>query len=251
MARGVKRARGLAAGRVSKKRAVMAPAMARRRRVANLRTGGFLGMERKFYDTTKIGSALTTSVDGSGGEHDPATVNCISAPAQGDGEQNRDGNRIVIYSADVTGVIQIDKQANQTATDNAPMVTVALVLDKQTNGAQLNSEDVYTNPANDAIVSATLLRNLQYSSRFQVLKMTEVDFATPSMTFDGSNIEQCGQHRRFRLHWKGMLPVQFKGGATGAGISGVNDNSLHVIAYTSSPDAAPSISYLARIRFRG
>ena len=59
--------------------------------VRNVRTGGFLNMELKFYDTANTGININTSTDGSAGEQDPTSKNCLNAVAQGDGEQQRDG----------------------------------------------------------------------------------------------------------------------------------------------------------------
>lgn len=216
-----------------------------------LAQAGFFRPEIKYYDTSLVASALTAPNDATGGEKDPATVLTISAPAQGDGEQNRDGNRIVVKSAYVTGTIVAASQQNQTAADNAAKVFIALVQDTQSNGSQLNSEDVYTNPSANGGTATSLLRNLQYSSRFRVLATYECVLSSPTMSYDGTNIEQSALKHSFKLSWKGSMPVQFKGGATAAGISGVSDNSLHVIAFTDQTELVPAISYNARVRFQG
>lgn len=205
--------------------------------------------ELKFYDTSLVGSALVTNTDASGSEFDPASVLCISAPAQGDTEQSRDGNRITLKSAFVRGAINCPAQADQTAADTDTYVHIYLVQDKQTNGAQLNSEDVFTNPGANAATGAAVLRNLQYSTRFKVLDMCEIVFPPPTITYDGTNIEQSGQVKPFELSWKGTMPVQFKGGATTAGVAGVADNSIHVLAFCFNTGYAPTMNYNARVRF--
>ena len=43
----------------------------------NVRTAGFLGIERKFYDTALTATALTASTDASGGEVDPSATSMI------------------------------------------------------------------------------------------------------------------------------------------------------------------------------
>lgn len=215
-----------------------------------LAQAGYFPPETKFYDTTFSG-ALAAPADASGGECDPATVLCLSAPAQGDGEQNRDGNKMLVKSVFINGMIDCAPQADQTAADIACCYYVALVLDTQTNGSQLNSEDVYTNPSGLNLLAANPLRNLQYSSRFRVLATTSGHIDQPNMAFDGTNIEQGGARKPFVLSWSGSLPVQFKGGATAAGVSGVADNSLHVIAFTSTTGLIPTLRYNSRIRFQG
>ena len=68
-----------------------------------------------------------------------------SAPSQGDAYNQRDGSKITIKSILIQGSLYIPNQNDQTTCDFVPIVTIALVLDKQTNGSTLNSEDVYTN----------------------------------------------------------------------------------------------------------
>lgn len=230
-----------------------ARAYAARMRSLNMRTGGFLGMTQKFYDTAVVSTAIGAPPDASGGEVDPATVLTISAPARGDTEQDRDGDRMIIKSAYVNGVIRVPAQTDQTAADVAGIVYVALVLDTQTNGAQLNSEDVFTNPSGNATTAASLLRNLQYTSRFKVLSSVKLALEQPNMVYDGTNIEQGGVVRHFTLSYNGDIPVQFLSTASGAGVAGVVNNSLHVIAFsdTSAVTTAPTIAYNARIRFQG
>jgi len=95
----------------------------RRRRAAaavlNQRSAGFLGIEKKFYDTALIAGDLTAPTDGTGSEFDPSTTSMISTPAQGDSEQNRDGKKILIKSVQVTGVVTCAAQADQITSQNA------------------------------------------------------------------------------------------------------------------------------------
>jgi len=215
----------------------------------NARTGGFLAMENKFYDTALNTKAIVAVGTSAGLETDPTTVNCISAPAQGDGESNRDGKKIIINSVDVNGVILITQQINQTITDYGSKDMIALVQDTQTNGAQLNSEDVYTNPAGSALTSASPFRNLQYSTRFKVLAVHQVIIQPPPLTYDGTNMEQGGSIYDFRFNKKVNIPVTFTG--TTEGVANVVDNSLHLIAMATDVTLAPLLYYNARIRFKG
>ena len=91
-----------------------------RLRRRNIRTAGFLGIEHKFIDTSLVSSALTAPTDSTGGEHDPATVLCLNAVAQGDGEEQRDGKAYVIDQLYMNGFVQFTNQANQTAVDVSP-----------------------------------------------------------------------------------------------------------------------------------
>lgn len=215
----------------------------------NQRTGGFLGMENKFYDTVLANKVLTAPTDGSGAEIDPATHNCISAPAQGDGEQNRDGRKMVINNVFVNGMLRLVPSINATAIAAPVKVYVALVQDKQTNGAQLNSEDVFINPAGVDNTAASPLRNLEQSSRFRVLAIHECILNPLTASYDGTNIEIGGDNCSFKLSKKVNIPVMFTGATEG--VSSVTDQSLHLIGYVSNVGFSVRIDYNSRIRFTG
>lgn len=215
----------------------------------NVRTGGYLGIENKFYDTSKTGTALVAPADASGAEFDPTTGG-LNTVAQGDGESNRDGRNIAMHSIHINGTIFSNPQANQTATDQPGIVYIALVQDLQTNGAQLNSEDVFTNPSGQTYLAASPFRNLQYTKRFRVLKTKVYKLPNPNIGYDGTNMEQQGVDIPFKMNVQlGGQKVNFSG--TTAAIANIVDNSLHFVAYCSSTDLAPAIAYNARLRFSG
>lgn len=225
------------------------------KRVLNGRTGGFVGLEKKFFDSGFNGalSANGTAIDG---EKDPTTLLCLNCPAQGDGESQRDGRQISMQSINVKGVVQIAAQADQTAGDQVPDIFIALVLDKQTNGVQLDSEDVFDNPASATALAAQPFRNLEYSQRFRVLKTVKVsaqDLAGAIQpVFDGTNIEQQGAQIPFSMYCKlNGMKVNFISGQTTSVIAAIADNSLHIVAYASNTSMAPVLTYSSRLRFVG
>jgi len=220
------------------------------RSVSNMRIGGFLGIELKYVNYARSALALVAPTDASGGEIDPATALALNAIAQGDGEQQRDGKQVNIKSCYVTGVVDIPATINQTTAKNIPTIYIALVLDKQTNGAQLSSELVFENPSAASTTAANPLRNMQYTSRFDVLDSVCVELEQPQVTFDGTNLETAGSRAHFKLSWTGDMMTQYTG--IGATVSVIQDNSLHLIAF-AGPDisAAPVISYNSRVRFVG
>lgn len=227
-----------------------------RNRIAlrNARTGGLLGIEHKYLDTALTATALVAPTNATGAEFPPNTggVNgCLTAPAQGDGPSNREGNKIVVDGLLLQGVIQVAAQVDQTAADLSCNVYIALVMDTQTNGAQLNSEDVFSNPGGTAVLATSPNRNMSYTQRFKVLKMKKMALRIPTLTYDGTNIEQTGFHTPFKLSWKGKMPVTFTTASTTADIANVTNNSIQVVAFCSNTTLAPSISYNARARFFG
>lgn len=143
-----------------RRQARFAPFVAPRQRYRNPRLATALGIELKFYDTSLTGGVLVTSTDASGGEFDPSATIKLNTVIRGDGEENRDGKQISMKNLSIRGNISYIKQTNQTASDVAPVIFIALVLDTQTNGVTLNSEDVFHNQSAAAINSTNVFRNL-------------------------------------------------------------------------------------------
>lgn len=216
----------------------------------NARSGGFLGIEKKFYDTTLVAGVVNSSATMASMENDPASVNCLNGVDQGDGESQRDGRKIAMDSIQVSGHVRIPAQIDQTSLDLAPVVKVYLVLDKQTNGAQLNSEDVFVNPGASTATSDAPFKNLQYDSRFQILGVRTFTCPPIPATWDGTNMEASGVTLPFSIYksLKGMQ-VTFKG--TTAGVANIVDKSLHIIACCNAQNSAPTLYYNSRLRFRG
>lgn len=220
-----------------------------KRRYSNARTGGFLGIELKFYDTSLVASALTAPSDATGGEHDQDAVICATTITQGDGEQQRDGRKATVKSIFLSGSISTAVLINQTAMKVAPIVYVALVLDKQSNGATIVSENVFKNIGGNGILAASPLRNLQNSTRYRVLSRVKLDLKDPEASYDGTNIEIAGTEIPFQLSWRGNLNILYKG--TTETIANTVDNSVHVIAYCSNTGLVPLLNYNCRTRFVG
>ncbi len=213
------------------------------------RTGGFTGIERKFYDTHLSLAALTAPTDSAGGEHNPSATICLNSIVQGDGEEQRDGRKATIQSCYVNGIIACSPQINQTALDAALKVYVALVLDTQTNGALLNSEDVFKNESADALLASSPMRNMQFTQRFRILDTAVMDIPFPQAAYDGTNLEQAGSVTSFRLSSNMTFNTLYSG--TTESIANITDNSLSIIAFSSDVGLVPSIAYNARVRFVG
>ncbi len=213
------------------------------------RTGGFTGIERKFYDSMLISAALTAPSDATGGEHNPSATICLNSMTQGDGEEQRDGRKATIQGVFVKGVISVANQTNQTVTDPGSKIYIALVLDTQTNGALLNSEDVFKNKGANGITAASPMRNMQFTQRFRILDTAELVMENPNIAYDGTNIEQQGLIQPFQLSSNLEFSTQYSG--TTETIANITDNSLSIVAFCTNVGLVPTMSYNARIRFVG
>ncbi len=219
----------------------------------NIRSGGLLGVELKYYDTSLSAASLSASSDATGAELDPSATILLNTIIQGDGPQNRDGRKVCMKSVMLRGVVKAGPQTNQTTTDGAASIMVALVLDKQTNGATINSEEVFTNKAAAAATNVHCFNNLENSGRYRVLKRLQMELPVQEPVYDGTNIEMQGVELPFQISHdfgKSGLMVNYTAGTTES-VANITDNSLHVIGWTSSSATSPTVSYNARLRFVG
>lgn len=200
-------------------------------------------------------TALVAPANAAGATLQPTTgcTGCLSAPAQGDGPSNRDGNKIVAKSIFLEGVVIVNDQTAATSPDVSAQVYVALVMDTQSNGASLSSQDVFTNPGGQVVLAASPLRNMSYTQRFRILAVKRISLKMPPILWNNTagSEEQAGFHEKFTLSWKGMMPVTFTTGSTTADIANVTNNSIQLVAFASNLDLVPAITYNCRMRFVG
>lgn len=227
---------------------------ARKRRSAYYRGAsryaGNLGVEKKYYDTSAAVN-IVAPTDCTGGEADPTTVNCISAPAVGDNATARDGRKIVAKYLQIKGSVRFSTLTNQTLSVDSNRIMVAVVLDTQTNGAQLNSEDVFTNPRAATTSAADVLRNLNYAERFKILKQETFILEDPNFSWDGTNLEINGVSKQFDWYIPlKNLKIAFNA-TEAAGVASVLDNSIHIVAFATSTSPQCAITYNSRMRFIG
>ncbi len=236
---------GFRAGRQQFRRAV---------NVINRSARGFTGIEVKFYDQGLLNASLTAPNDATGGEHDPSATIMMNTVTQGDGESQRDGRRITMKSIFVIGNVKTNAKAAQSTADNATLVFIALVMDMQTNGATIASENVFVNPAASANLAADPFRNLQFTKRFRILATRKIVLTTQSManatSFSAdSGVIYAGITRRFKMFVNLNTVVNYTG--TTETVANIADTSLHLIAWCSDTGLAPLLSYSSRLRFVG
>ncbi len=213
---------------------------------ANVRTGGFMDLERKFKDFNRNSDAFTLAW--AGGEMDPSTANSLSVVAQGDGESERDGRVYHIHSVHLKGLLNISGAESQVTPLNDIVARLALVWDTQTNGAQLNAEDVFLTIGSGEDVNS--FRNLQNSKRFIVLKDKTFRFKQEQIAEGAANLFAWGQAQiPFKINKTFKTPIKVRCSGTTAAVTSVTDNSLHLIG--TATDIKMLLTYQSRIRFTG
>jgi len=141
-------------------------------------------------------------------------------------------------------------QQNQTGAEPAANIRIIVYLDKQTNSAQAQGEQVMTAGSSDATALLSF-QNIDNFGRFQVLMDKNVILQNPNMSYDGTNIEQSGLSKTFKFNKKFKKPIEVRFNATNGGtIADIVDNSLHVLALCDNDDLAPLISYYSRVCYK-
>ncbi len=220
---------------------------ARRRRYPrkqNLRTGGFTGIEKKFANyeltNTAFGTTWASMQDG--------TIKCISGVTQGDGESNRDGRVYNILSLHMKGFIEILATEGQTAPLGDSLSRVCVVIDRQTNGAEVTATNVMLGTATDDI---NAFQNLQFSNRFRVIKdkTFRIPVQTGSMTAAANLFDQGPVKIPFNWNFTFKRPIKVVCSGTTNTIAVITDNSIQVIGVGDT--ALTLLNYQARIRYVG
>lgn len=211
----------------------------------------FFGLEEKYHDSGRNKTFVNSSSSMAGLEQDPGTDNCLNGIAQGDTESRRDGRKYSMTSAVVQGNLELTAYQTLFAniTDLDPVtVFVALVLDKQTNGTQLNSEDVFSNPNGSTDTGSCPYKNMKFKNRFEILDMRKYAINQGAMASDGTNFASPAVVRYFEL--SSPLNVTVNCNGTGSTVADIIDNSLHVIAGADKASTV-RITYSSRVRFVG
>lgn len=205
--------------------------------------------ERKYFDAELNATAIPTSTSTwAGAELDPATANTLFFPSRGDDIGDRTGRKVQVLSIKIRGFVNVAAQTNATDADNAFVGRLVLVQDKQSNGAQLNSEDVITSGA--GTVASMMFQNSAFFGRFNVLKDKVFKFMSPTLTYDGTNIEQSGLIMPFKMNCKFKKPVTVSYNTGNAGtIADVVDNSFHIIGLTNNATLVNTLNYKVRTAF--
>ncbi len=205
------------------------------------KSAGMMGVELKFVDHNVAGTALATSTTGA--ELDSVSnVNCLNACAQGDSEQERDGRKCIMKSLHIRGRLALDAAAGATVASGR-IVRILVVHDKQTNGAQFNSEDVLTGTG-DPVTSH---RNLRFTNRFRVLKDQIFHLNTQAAAGNGTANDSAAFLQYFKWNFKLNIPTIYSN--TTAVVASITDHSLHVIALADA--AGVTMLYESRVRFVG
>lgn len=213
--------------------------------------------EMKYFDSVREIVAIPSTTTWAGTVLDPnvypvANMNCLFAPTNGAGISQRIGKACKVVKIKITGLVTTPNQVNQVAADAACMIRILLVQDMQTNATQMTGTQLMTSPGVASVALAPLThQNVDNFGRFRVLKDKKILIQDPNMAWDGTNIEQGGQLRQFKMNYKCRVPINVRFNATNGGtVADIVDHSFHVLAISSNADLTPYLSYACRVCFK-
>lgn len=224
--------------------------MARKGYSSVARTRGPMAVgEMKYFDGQKTNGIIPASTDWTATEFDPDTVNCFFAPTVGTAVNQRVGREVRVMKWKVKGLIYCNQQVNQAIVDNPACVRLIFYQDTQTNSTQAQGEEVMTTTAS-AITNIGSFQNINNFGRFKVLYDKVHVIQGPTVTYDGTNIEQGGlaKYFKFSVNMKG-LSVRFNATAGGT-CADIVDNSFHLLATTADASFVPALFYASRVSYK-
>lgn len=221
--------------------------------------------EMKYFDcamqTTALVAATTTWVAGS--MKDPSTtINlgsaavatplCLFAPTVGSALNQRVGRQVKMMKVKVRGTIEVPLQTVQTIVDSATQIRVLLVLDKQTNAAQMTGAALMNDGA-DPDSTLDSFQNPNNFGRFQVLKdrsyVFEQKCAVNNAAATTVSIGGLMKTFNFTHRFKNPLTVHFNA-TNGGTVADIVDNSLHVLMLCDQVTAPAEAAYYSRVSFK-
>lgn len=238
-----------------------------RRAIQNQRIGGYLGIERKFFDTQydqQISIGFQGNSDPTGTMIQGNDTSSISgtkmvpfnAVSQGDGENERDGRVMSWRQLHIQGSIEYVADVISGNGLNLPIVRVVLVLDKQCNGALPEPGAIFDIPGAPSSnrQSVNAFRNLENTQRFTVLADRLINFKDVNGTQwvnAAGNDKSTGQRMQipFSFHKKfSDIRTNFTG--TTSTISAIKDNALYLMAWRTTDGTQEDLHLRLKSRFR-
>lgn len=188
--------------------------------------------ELKYQDLSLILADPPVVTGCTAGEFDPPAAKCLNAVPQsptGRVGSSTWGQRIII-----SGNIVISAQNLQLSPDSWGLIHLSVVWDKQTNGAQLNSEDVYVNPSISTFLSANPLLNTNGLTRYEILRTKIIQVTDPNMVINAQNDLVASAGYTIPFYMDIPLPdVRTIYSDSGATVTSIIDNSFHLLAFAS------------------
>lgn len=219
----------------------------KRRRTQNVRSGGLLGIELKFEDYEVSGEDCGFNVWAS---LNPTPQKCLNGVTQGHAEDERIGKSYLIKSLQIKYIVLIPGTITSATHDGEIFVRLAIVLDSQTNGAQMDPEDPWEPTDSNPLLA---WRDLESTTRFRVLMDKKFIFQAKTVSI-GTTGGFSSPKQSTNILQKFITfnpPLKIVCQDPGATVSSIIDNSIHIMGITNADGDVrkAQVSYVARIRY--
>lgn len=212
-----------------------APRRKRRKYNPNIRTGGFVGKELKFLDTTI--SPTTVALTGT------IIKDTVNSMIVGTGESQRIGRKVKATSLMIRGSFDYPSQPNLTT---SLYIRLMVYQDTQTNGSAATITDILESANVDSF------RNLENSKRFKILYETIEPVNAQCAARDASTERTNAKVKPFQIFIKFKRPMEFVYKGSGGGVSDLTQNNIGVLGIVNvAPTVAMSLSGKIRLRYMG
>lgn len=232
------------------------------RAVANLRTGGQIGIESKYFDCQEL-QALSNATATSLIQMDSVTpaeasIQYLNNPGVGSLSTNRDGRVIRNKSIEVNVTLEVITTSELIANLHNPTCCVALVLDTQVNATAPTAATygglVYSTLAAGPAIGQPY-RNMDNTTRFRVLAFKRVQFNQqfwPDAS-SAANSASGNQQITFKMFRKLGFKTNFKTGGTATpAAANIVDNGIFLLAWADEVANSPvTLTATSRLRFTG
>jgi len=232
--------------------------------VARTRGAAVTG-EMKYFDADNQGTLLvaTTTTWPAGTVIDPlttinlgaaavATPLTLFAPTVGSGLNQRVGRQVKVHKIKIHGHINVPAQNAQSAADSAAKCRIVLVMDQQTNAAQMTGAQLFQ----DASAAASTLNTFQNPNnfgRFRVLKDKMITVQNLNLAGSPTTADVIQQSARvsfkFAVNFKTPIIVHFNA-TNGGTVADIVDNSFHIVCAADVIAYAPSLVYYSRVCYK-
>lgn len=213
---------------------------------SNYRTGGYVGLENKFNDSSIAGTVMPISWT----LFNPVASNSLTAVPQGDGPSDRDGRVYHINSFHIKGQLASTTLTGQPTPCADLRGRIIIGWDTQTNEAGPLTAEVIDFASGGA--PNDFYRELSHSKRFRILyDKSFIIRRSNSSTVLAGPLFACATTRAdwsYNHHFKKPIKVICSG--TTKSVNSISDNNFFLMAVTNiTPDLL--ISYTCRTRFSG
>jgi hypothetical protein len=212
----------------------------------NKRTGGYIGIEKKFqdYNYTEL---ITNEITDAAAIADPTPrTSPLNGIAQGDQENERIGRVTYLKSIHIKGRILFAASFTGAVAPLSHKVRLILVLDKQANGATISAASVLSNRTGTSL-DCEAHYNPENVSRFKILRDVTLDEGVNAGFYDGTQLGKTSTTKSFSLNYYFKKPLKVVHAGNVATYASIATNQIHLIALGDNNSS--QLRYVSRVYF--